>query len=486
VNIAEKIYQQADRNAVALIDDDRALTYGRLFGLADAAAASLAACGALKTAGVPRIGLCCPNGAAHVILALAIVRSGGCLVPVACELSPCERDALALSTGLHAVVAAEGAAWNPGVSARKTDMDASGVRAAVLTGLRERNPVPLSFDEGRLSELNPAFIRFSSGTTGQSKGVVLSHQTLLDRIATANQVLRVTPRDRIVWMLPMAHHFAVSIMLYLMNGATTVVVGSHLAGDVLAAARNHGGTVVYGSPFHHALLAGEASGLPWPGLRLAVSTAASLPLATARAFDARFGIPLSQALGLIEAGLPLVNVDAPREKPESVGRPAPGFDIETRLENGRAAAPGETGELFLRGPGMLDAYLSPWRLRAEILERGWFRTGDLATVDAEGAVRLCGRSRSVINVAGMKCFPEEIEAVLCKLPQIRAARVFAKTHPQFGAVPVAELVPEAGSTPPGIAAIVAHCRNELARFKIPVEYHFVESLPMTASGKIKR
>ena len=189
---------------------------------------------------------------------------------------------------------------------------------------------------------------------------------------------------------------------------------------------------------------------------------------------------------MIEIGLPLVNTDAAREFPESVGRPVPGLEIEVRDGQGHPLGPGDPGELFLRGPGMLDAYLSPWRLRGEILEEGWFRTGDLATVDASGLVRLCGRSRSVINVAGMKCFPEEIEAVLCELPQIQAARVFAKVHPKFGAVPVAELVTQAGMEPPRVAAIVAHCRGELARFKIPVEYHFVDSLPMTASGKIKR
>src|SRR5439155_14050965 len=110
----------------------------------------------------------------------------------------------------------------------------------------EVRPVPvadLPFDEAALAALNPAFIRFSSGTTGTSKGIVLPHESLLERVTAANRGLGIGPADRIVWILPMAHHFAVSIMLYLLHGAATLIVNSHLAEDILAAARQHRGSV---------------------------------------------------------------------------------------------------------------------------------------------------------------------------------------------------------------------------------------------------
>jgi long-chain acyl-CoA synthetase len=486
MNIVERIFQAADLSAPALIDGGTTLTYGQLQELVETASAQLQASGAFKAAGVPRVGLSCPNGLAYVVFALAIVHGGGCLVPIASELSSPERDALAFSTGLHSVVIPAGGEWSHRLPAQSRTIDIPGFSATVLTGLRETAAAQLAFDEDKLSALNPAFIRFSSGTTGNSKGVVLSHQSLLERVTAANSVLRIGPADRVVWILPMAHHFAVSIMLYLLHGAGTVIVNSHFAGDILASARAHGGTVVYGAPFHHAQLAAEPSGLPWPGLRLAVSTAAGLPVATAGAFDARFGVPLSQALGIIEVGLPFLNVDAPREKPDSVGRPLPDFSVAVRDGNGLPVPPGEPGELFVRGPGMLDAYLAPWRVREEILADGWFRTGDLATLDHEGFVRLCGRAQSVINVAGMKCFPEEIEAVICAHPDIRAARVVARPHPKFGSVPAAELVARDPESLPEVLSIVKHCRAGLAAFKIPVEFRFVESLPLTPSGKIRR
>lgn len=446
MNIVERIFRDADRNAVALIGEGEHVTYGRLIEMADAAAQKIAAVPAA------RVGLDCPNGIAHVVLALGIVRAGKCLIPIASELAPRERERVVRETGVGAIVDGSGEIREISVAA------------------------DLGFDEQALTALNPAFIRFSSGTTGKSKGIVLSHESLLARVTAANRGLRIGPADRVVWILPMAHHFAVSIMLYLLQGATTIIENSHLAEDVLTAATTHGGTVLYGAPFHHAMLAAEGSGRPWPSLRLAVSTAATLPLATAHAFDQRFGLPLSQGLGIIEVGLPLLNLDRPREKPTSVGRPLPDYAAEVRGE----------GELFLRGPGMFDAYLHPWRTRAEVTEDGWFHTGDLARIDEDGDIHLLGRSHSVINVAGLKCFPEEIEAVLCEVPEVQRARVSGKANARFGAVPVAEIVPRDPANPPKISALAAYCRGALARYKVPVEFKLVESVPLTPSGKIQR
>lgn len=445
MNVVELLFRDADPAAPALIEGATTLTYAALRDRVDAAAARFAHCPA------PRIGLRCPSGIDYVVLALAIVRSGKCLIPLADELSAAERAEILRRTAVAAVVGPDGA----------------------LEPLA--NPAAPAFDEAAFAALDPAFIRFSSGTTASSKGIVLSHETLLARARAANRGLGIGPGDRVVWILPMAHHFAASILLYLLHGAATVLVPSHLAADVLAAGRAHRGTVLYGAPFHHALLAAEPSGQTWPDLRLAVSTAAALPAATAEAFAARFGLPLTQGLGLIEVGLPLLNLAAARTKPTALGRPLPDFTAALR-----------DGELHLRGPGLLDAYLDPWQPRAEILRDGWFATGDLAEQDADGDYFLLGRRHSVINVAGLKCFPEEIEAVLRAHPGVALARVTGRPHPKVGAVPVAEIIPRDPLSPPAVGDLVAHCRAALARYKIPLDFRFVETLPLTASGKLRR
>lgn len=445
MNIVELIFKSADRDAIALIDDDQTVTYGQLSSKVSDAARII------QNSPAARVGLDCPNGIAHVVLALAIVKTGKCLVPLASELVPREREEIIRQTGLGAIVHADGSLSEMKIA------------------------YPLECDETALAKLNPAFIRFSSGTTGKSKGIVLSHQSLLERISAANRGLQISPSDKIVWILPMAHHFAVSIILYLWRGATTIIVKSHLAEDVLSAAIEHRGTILYGSPFHHGLLATEPSERPWPTLRLAVSTAATLPLATAENFENRYGLPLSQGLGIIEVGLSFLNCEAAHAKPGSIGKPFSDYAAELR-----------EGQLFIRGPGMLDAYLTPWQIRSEILENGWFRTGDMARQDEDGDYYLEGRSHSVINVAGMKCFPEEVEAVLGTHAEVLSARVSGRPHPKMGAVPIAEIIPRSISQPPSVASLTALCRTSLARYKMPVEFRFVESLPRTASGKIKR
>jgi long-chain acyl-CoA synthetase len=462
------------------------VSYAQLASLVDDAAQRLRAAGVLPAPdGVARIGIAAPNGIPHVVLALAVLRAGGCVVPVAGELAPPERQALLRAVHPRAVLVAD-APWDAardGAVIATIEVAGTTVRIATTPGGEGKARSP--HDEEALARLDPAFVRFSSGTTGDSKGVILSHRTLVDRIAAANRGLGITANDRILWLLPMAHHFAASILLYLAQRATTVLLGARLASDVLSGARRYGATVFYGSPFHHALLAAEGSGLTWPHLRLAVSTAAALPVATARAFEQRFDVPVAQVLGIIEAGLVAINHE-PRTKPESVGRPLPDFVVELRDERGGRVTPGEVGELFLRGPGMLDAYLWPFRRRAEILADGWFGSGDLATADAHGSLRLVGRSRSVINVSGMKCFPEEIEAVLQAHPEVAAARVSGRPHPHVGAVPVADVVPRDPAAPPTSRALSAHCRAALARYKVPVEFRVVTALPLTASGKVKR
>jgi long-chain acyl-CoA synthetase len=483
VNVVEEIFgRRGATGEPALITPE-----GEVVGVAQLAASVERTARALVDAGVagvrggrPRVGLLCPDGREYVVLALALLKIEACLVPIPSELAPPERTELARRVALDRLVVAE--PFRAQAGPLRGPIELNGVRACIADACA----TPAGSSEGSAAALEPGFIRFSSGTTGAAKGILLSHPTLLERLAAVERALGIDGGDRVVWMLPMAHHFVASILLYLWTGATILLVRSGLAADVLEVGRRLGGTVLYAAPFHHALLAAEPSQRPWPGLRLAYSTATSLPAATAERFDARFGVPLSQVLGIMEVGLPAVNRLRPREKPESVGRPAPGFAIELRDEQGRPVPTGGVGALHVRGPGMLDAYVSPWRRREDLLRDGWLATGDLATADAEGDLRLVGRIHTVIDVGGLKCFPEEIEAVLAEHPAVRAARVTARDHARVGSVPVAEIVPADPRRPPDVTALARHCRDRLASFKVPVDFRLVAELASTASGKVKR
>jgi long-chain acyl-CoA synthetase len=188
-------------------------------------------------------------------------------------------------------------------------------------------------------------------------------------------------------------------------------------------------------------------------------------------------------------GLPLVNLCAAATKPTALGRPVPGFAVMLRGEDGLpviSSAPERTGEICIRGPGAFGAYLDPWTPAARVLEPDGFRTGDQGYFDADGDLFLVGRRASRINMAGMKFFAEEVEAVLDAHPLVKRSRVSSREHAHLGEIPVAELEAADPEKPPTKGELLAHCKALLPAYKIPREFKLVEALPETATGKLAR
>ena len=285
--------------------------------------------------------------------------------------------------------------------------------------------------------MGAAFIRFSSGTTGESKGVVLSHDSIVQRTDAANAGLQISARDTILWVLAMSHHFVVSILLFLRRGATIVVANKMFPFSMLDAATRHPITLIYGSPVHYYLLAVSES-VPREALanvRLAVSTAMKMPTDISTAFAKKFGRASAEAYGIIEIGLPFINTDPSPTSQNTVGRVLPAYQI--RIDN---PDPSGIGDVLIKGEGMFDAYFSPWRTPPSCLKDGWFHTGDLGRIDPAGQLALLGRSKTVIVCAGMKVFPEEVEEVINAYPGVKESLVSGRDHPQVGQVPVAQVV----------------------------------------------
>jgi long-chain acyl-CoA synthetase len=462
--IRERARIQPDHPALCVDEgggSSHAISYAELVVRFDAGAARLRDAGLARA---DRCGLVARQGAGFVEHALAILAAGGCLVPIPDDAAGPARERFADAACLHRLVAEDdGFACRPWRGA-----------------LRE---------EAEFRALQPAYLRFTSGTTSERKGVVLSHARINERLAAANQALAIGPDDRILWLLPMAHHFVVSILLYLRFGATILMPASSLARPVLEFAARERATVSYASPFHYSLLAKDASGTGLD-LRLAISTAEGLRADIATGFRARFGIALAQALGIIEVGLPVLNATEAATKPTALGRPLPAYDVWLRDDEGKpvlgAGSPDRTGEVCIRGPGLFDAYLSPWTPSAPLLEPDGFCTGDQGYFDADGTLYLAGRRHNRINMAGMKFFSEEVEEVIARQPGVRECRVFAREHEKLGEIPVAEIVPEDPAHAPARAELIAACRAALPSYKIPREFKIVDSLARTATGKVKR
>ena len=417
-----------------------------------------------------RCGLVAPQGAGFVEAALGILAAEACFVPIPDGTAGGALEQAARESALHHLVTA------------KDDYGCRSFDAVVP---------PDGQGEASFRTLDPAYLRFTSGTTSERKGVVVGHTAVRDRLANANQALGIGPEDRILWLLPMAHHFLVSILLYLRAGATILLPASNFARDVLGLANRAGATVFYASPYHYGVLAKDASELGLDGVRLAVSTADGLRAAVARDFRQRFDLPLVQALGIIEVGLPVLNRVSAQSKPEALGRPGDAYQVWLRDEHGAPIEPQDsslerTGEICIRGSGLFDAYLRPWLPAREVLEPDGFRTGDQGWFDADGDLHLAGRRANRINMAGMKFFAEEVEAVLDAHPEVAISRVFAREHAHLGEIPAAEFVPRDPATPPDKRELTHHCRKQLAAYKIPREFSVVAQLERTATGKLRR
>jgi acyl-CoA synthetase (AMP-forming)/AMP-acid ligase II len=464
-----------DRPAVTDMRSGRSLTYGDVARETERMAAFLRDRGVERG---QRIGLLAPNGPAYVPAAFGLLAAGACLVPIASNLTPAEAQEILDQVDVNGCLV-----WP------EADMLQRAQGGAALSGGECEGFVFRWVDRGAeppagFGALNPAFIRFTSGTTANSKGVVLSHEATAARAEASDRVLRFSERDRILWVLPLAYHFAVTIVAYVRAGAHVLMCPDAFPRRMVEAVERHRATVLYAAPLHFERLAGLGPSPALRSLRVALSTSAPIAPTVMERFASAYGIPVGQAYGLIEAGLPCINPGTGDVPPTSVGRPAPGYEVAVLSEEGTRLATGVMGEIALGGDGLFSAYYSPWTTREQISRDGLFLTGDIGVLHPSGALELKGRKKAVIFVAGLKFFPEEVEQWIDQFPGVRESRVFARAHPHLGEVPYAEIALDGAAI--DVEALRAHCSVRLSPYKVPLEFRIVDAVPRTPGGKILR
>jgi len=217
---------------------------------------------------------------------------------------------------------------------------------------------------------------------------------------------------------------------------------------------------------------------------IAVSGAAPCPWELAERWRGRTGIRIVRGYGMTELFRPISYQAAdPTESPDSIGWPVPGVEIRVVDDAGRSVTTGEPGELWIRSPSAMDFYINAPDETREVLVDGWFRTGDLATVSAEGLVTIVGRKRERILRGGYSVFPPEVEAVLLTHPAVAEAAVLGMPHPELGEDIAAFVALRPGATA-NADELIAHCRDRLAAFKYPRRVTVLHVLPRAATGKI--
>jgi acyl-coenzyme A synthetase/AMP-(fatty) acid ligase len=461
-------------DAPAIYDEDGMLTFAQLFQEAEELRITLSARGIIKGMGV---GVMARNSRNFITAIFAVIGCGATVMPMSHQLKKGEIDEVLNEAKLHAVLD-----------------DKSGINPV------EGEPIFIAMNIGEMRlaftsvpkaeafaahVANPAFIRFTSGTTGKSKGVIISHQSALDRVQAANKVLNLGVGDTVVWVLPMAYHFVVSILLYVRYGAAIAIAKDFLPKNIIDITNQHKGTLLYASPMQIRLLASNTDTDKMDSLKMVISTSAAISTDICVAFKERFNLDVSQAYGIIEIGLPMINYKKSAEHPEAVGYALPDFDVQIFDDNNMPLPAGHVGRLAIKGPGMFDAYLTPPTLRQDVLKKGYFLTADFASKTTDGLVKVEGREKSMINVSGNKVFPEEVEGILETLPEIKLARITGVPHPLMGQIIQAEVVLNEGMTI-DVEEVLTYCRKRLSTYKIPQRIKIVDALPMTGSGKLQR
>jgi len=342
-----------------------------------------------------------------------------------------------------------------------------------------------------------ALVQMTSGTTGPPKPVLLTHAAVLSLIDAVLEKVRgskLTKKSSTVNLLPVSLSLWAGIyntVFAFRVGAPVVLMEKFEPREFASLVDKHGIRSVVLPPAAIAMLCDDDELTSLAPLEWVRSITAPLSPFLARRFHQRFGIGVLNSYGQTELGGEIVGWNAAdwREwsdmKLGAVGRPHAGVEVRTLRDDGSLADGDDTGELVVRTPSLSAGYADGSALNVDrATVEGWFRTGDLGRVDADGFVWIDGRVSDQINRGGMKVTPSEVEEVLVAAPGVREAAVVAASDERLGEIPVAFVVPVDPSAVPDAAALEEHCRAHLSPWKVPVRFHALDTLPRNEVGKV--
>ncbi len=498
---AEMLAKTAERNPeqVALLFKDVNLTYRELHALVNSFANALLAIGVKPG---ERVCLLMTNRPEYVISWFAITSIGA----VASPMNPSykEREVAYQLGNSEAVAVIVQGSLLPLVQAAQAELPA--LHYVVTVGSGPLANDALSFDA--LVQTYPSTqpqcevpqweamvaLPYSSGTTGQPKGVMLSHKNLVCNAYQSVATARITFQDRMLVFLPLYHVYGIMLMgLAVLTGATMVLMERFETGECLRNIHEQGITLLYTVPQVLSAL------LAWPQLdeydlhtvRFAQCGAAPVPPVLARRFQERTHIPVMTSYGLTEAAPGTHSnpvYDARLMKVETIGLPI--HDTKQRIvdiESGEIELEvGEEGELLVQGPQVMLGYWRAEEATAATLRNGWLHTGDIGWRDEQGYVTVTDRKKEMIKYKGFSIAPAQIEALLLEHPAVHDAAVIAKTNEEAGEIPKAFVVLREGHEQQQPDELVAWVNSKMATYKHIREIEYTDSIPRNPSGKILR
>lgn len=498
---------------VAIVDRGVPLSYGELDARAEALARSLVAAGYRHG---DRIATLSGNSADQVVLFFACARSGLVLVPLSWRLTATELAAQ-LERCDPVVLLAEEEFTAPARAALGRLSMALPLGTLGQDGVERRPPAPRRPDPATrhtepstrqtweagssaqtweagataVRDEDPVLMVFTSGTGGRPKAAVLTHATCWWTNLSLSRRFEITADDVVLAVLPQFHvgGWNIQPLLAWWTGARVLLERTFDAGRALRLIAEQGVTTMMGVPTHYQLMTEhpDFSTSDLSRLRQAIVGGASMPAPLLRTYHAR-GVALTQGYGLTEAGPNVLCV--PPEDAETrvgyAGKPYPHVDVALADPvTGQHLVGPATGELLVRGPGLFAGYFRDEPATTAVLRGGWLATGDLATREADGYLRIVDRIKNIYISGGENVSPAEVEAVLRTHPAVADVVVVGVPDQRWGEVGVALVVARPG-LPTGEPELLEHCRAVLAGFKVPSRVRFVSELPTVGVGKVAR
>ena len=454
----------------------RELTFGEI---ADRAARRAAA---LRRRGLQpgdRVAVQLANRVEFIDLFLACIQSGLVLVPINVLYREREIAHLVADADPALIVATEAQRGQFPAGAPLVDVDELTPEAEAAT---DRVPRPAIDGDA------PAAIVYTSGTTGRSKGAVLTHNNFAANAAALVACWRITGEDRYLAVLPLFHVHGLGngICCWLASGCTMRLVERFDVTRALDWFRDFRPTLFFGVPTVYVRLLelppGEARAIG-ERARLFVSGSAPLSPQVFEQFRERFGHTILERYGMSETLMLASNLLAGDRRAGTVGWPLPGVSLTVRDRQGEPVPADQPGEVWVKGPTVFPGYWRNPEATAKAFTDGWFRTGDLGELGADGCLTLRGRATELIISGGFNIYPREIEEVLLEQPGVREAAVVGAPDPRRGEVPVAFVVADAGVD---VEALRGRCAASLASVKAPRAVIRVDALPRNAMGKLQK
>ena len=364
--------------------------------------------------------------------------------------------------------------------------------ALEFVGLMKSSPVECLPSPDPTKDL--AVLQYTGGTTGLSKGAMLTHFNIYSMTVRGTSFLPLNSHDVFLAVLPLFHVYGgmVNLTIPLFVGAEVLLLPSFHVEEVLSTLQNRKATIFCGVPAMYIAINGNPKSkyFDLSSVRVCVSGGSALPVATRKAFIELTGGKLVEGYGLSETSAlthcnPVVRGVV---KDGSIGIPFPETDaIVVDLENpGEALPPGEVGELAVKGPQVMKGYWNQEKETEAAFHDGWFLTGDVARMDEDGYFFIVDRKKDMINVAGMKVYPRDVEEVLFEHPAVKEAAVVAMPDNFSGEVVEAYVVLKDQARMVTEQEMIEHCASRLVKFKVPKKVVFVPELPKTLVGKVLR